>query len=354
MAVIIWLAVYFVYETLNTLLSIPYNTMASLAASDDRDRRSINSYRSLGVSLGSALGSMAVAPLVKIFGDLRGENAILSPSDAVPLTKTACVLSLIGILGALHHYVTTRERVKPVRQQRVRMKMREAYRYLLSCRSWVLNVVFIVCYSVHMTLILAAINYYAAYIVGSSAATVPMMGLYLIMAVLTSVFTPKIDERLGRKNMMLFAAGILILCKLPFIINPYSTFSVYLNCASNGIGSTIVFIMFNTNRNNISDIVEWQSGRRMDAMVANGDNLVSKLSQAGATQLIAFALAAAGFSESLKMGQTPATIGTINALLGWVPLAVNIVMLAAVFLMDIEKEAAQEKQAWEERTAEAE
>ena len=96
--------------------------------------------------------------------------------------------------------------------------------------------------------------------------------------------------------------------------------------------------VFNTNRNNIADIVEMQSGRRMDAMVANGDNLVSNLAQAGATQLMAFALAAARSSESLKMDQTPATVNTIIALLGWVPLIITIIKLVVVTMMDIDRE----------------
>ena len=30
---------------------------------------------------------------------------------------------------------------------------------------------------------------------------------------------------------------------------------------------------FNTNRNNIADLIEWQSGRRIDSLVSTGDNL---------------------------------------------------------------------------------
>lgn len=355
LAVIIWLVIYFLYESMNTLLSIPYNTMASLATGNDRDRKSLNSFRSLGVSLGAGIGSMAVTPMVKLFGGLRGQHAILSPSDSRALFLTACVMGTIGILGAVPHYLTTRERVKPKeKDEKIRMNMLEAYRILFRCRSWVLNMLYVVCYTVHMTFLMAALNYYAAYIVGSSTATVPMMGMYLVSSVVTSLATPGIDDRIGRRRMMFLAAAVLVIFKIPFIINPYSLTNVYLNCISNGFGSTVTFIMFNTNRNNIADIVEMQSGRRMDAMVANGDNLVSKLSQAGATQLCAFALSAAGFSESLKMNQTPATLSTITALLGWVPLLVNIAMLIVLMMMNIEKETEAVRKEWEKRTQAAE
>ena len=40
--------------------------------------------------------------------------------------------------------------------------------------------------------------------------------------------------------------------------------AIYLNAVTVGIGLSITFVMFNTNRNNIADLIEWQSGRRID------------------------------------------------------------------------------------------
>ena len=104
-----------------------------------------------------------------------------------------------------------------------------------------------------------------------------------------------------------------------------------------GIGLSITFVMFNTNRNNIADLIEWQSGRRIDSLVSTGDNLAAKLAQAGATPLLTLSLHMAGFNEALP-AQPDATIATINALLGWVPAAVTFVMLAVLCAMNIEKD----------------
>ena len=82
-------------------------------------------------------------------------------------------------------------------------------------------------------------------------------------------------------------------------------------------------------------------------MVAAGDNLASKLAEAGAVQLMAFALSRAGFDEALKMNQTPATLSTICALLGWAPLIVSIIMLIVLLKMDIQKEMAESRPAAE-------
>ena len=51
--------------------------MGALASPHDSDRRSINAFRSLGGVLGSGIGSVAVTPLVKLFGGLQGKGAII-------------------------------------------------------------------------------------------------------------------------------------------------------------------------------------------------------------------------------------------------------------------------------------
>ena len=336
--IIICLLIYFVFEALYTFIDMPYNSMGALASNIDSDRKSINSFRSLGACFGSGIGSVAVTPLVKLFGGLQGEGAIIGAGDAPALFKSACLMGVICLIGCLTHYFTTEERVRQTSDDESHISMIEAYKMLLKCKSWILNMFYILCYGITNALIMNNINYYAAYIMGSSSKATPVLAVYLVIALITSALTPAIDTRLGRKKTMLLGAAVQIIGKLPFIINPYSTACIYINAFSVGLGATITYVMFNTNRNNITDIVEWKNGRRIDSMVAAGDNLMTKLAEAGAVQLMAIALASAGFDEALQMNQTPETIKTICALLGWVPFVISIVMLIVLIIMDIEKE----------------
>lgn len=114
--------------------------------------------------------------------------------------------------------------------------------------------------------------------------------------------------------------------------------NVYINAVGVGIGATIAFIMFNTNRNNISDLIEAENGRRLDTMVSTGDNLAAKLAQALTAQLMTFSLAKAGFDQALKLNQNPAVIATINALMGWIPAVVAVLMLVAIRYIRIDQE----------------
>ncbi len=343
LTIIIALAIYFVFETFHTFMGMPYNSMGALASPHDSDRRSINAFRSLGGVLGSGIGSVAVTPLVKLFGGLQGKGAIIGAQDARALFLTACTMGLICIAGSLTHYFTTKERVRQISDDNEKITLVRGYKMLFGCKSWVLNMLYIICYGVNNTIIMNSINYYAAYVLGESSAAMPILAVYLVFTIIFSIITPMIDEKLGRRKTMFLAVFVLLTGKIPFILRPFSPITVYINALTLGFGGSITFIMFNTNRNNISDIIEWKNGRRIDSLVSSGDNLASKLAEAGAIQLIAFSLKAAGFNEALKINQTPETIMTINSFLGWIPAVIAILMLIILTKMDVEKEMKESK-----------
>ena len=76
-------------------------------------------------------------------------------------------------------------------------------------------------------------------------------------------------------------------------------------------------------------------------MVSTGDNLASKIAEAAVDKLFLMALAVAGFSAQLAdqgVMQNMATQKTINALLGWIPAIVAVVMMLFAMGIDTEKE----------------
>ena len=74
-------------------------------------------------------------------------------------------------------------------------------------------------------------------------------------------------------------------------------------------------------------------------MVSTCDNLIVKLSKAGASLLMTSALAAAGFNAELAV-QPESAINAINALIGWVPMCFALVMIVVAVFHPIEKETA--------------
>ena len=333
-AAVIGVTIFFAFETFYTFLCMPYNSLASLATDNDEDRKSINAYRSLGGCIGTGIGSVAVKPLVKLFGGMK--NGALTSADSGALFRTACFMGALCIAGSLIHYFTSKERIKDENESEEKIGMLQAYKMLFKCKSWVFNMLYIICYGIETALIMKAIEYYGKYILQGD--TTPILAGYLVLAIVTSIITPWIDKKIGRKKTMILAAAVLILGKLPFMFAPRSALGIYVNAITTGFGATATFVMFNTNRNNIADILAIQNNRRMDSLVGGGDNLISKLAEAIAVSMMTGALTTAGYDVALGLNQTPATISTIIALLGWVPMLVAVVTLITALFIDTKKE----------------
>ncbi len=337
--------IYFLFELFNTFAAIPYNSMGSLATNRDSDRRSINVARNLGGCVGSGIGSIALYPLLGLFGGLDASgNVLQDDAGRTAFFYAAMVMGSVCILGSFAHYFTTRERVKQVSEDESKVSFPQAAKMLLRCRSWVMNTLYIICYGMLNLLIMSTINYYATYVLGSASAATPILAVFLLTAIIITLLATPIDRKLGRRNTMVFSAVVYMVGKIWFILDPRSMGAIYVNGITVAISMNLAFVMFNTNRNNIADLIEWKNGRRIDSLVSTCDNLASKLSKAGANLLMTGALSAAGFNADLP-SQPQAALDTICALLGWVPMLVAVVMLVIAIFHPIEKEMAQMKRA---------
>ena len=338
--IILGLTVFFFYEIANTFRGIPYNGMGALASANDDDRKSINAFRSLGACLGSGIGAVAVPMIVKAFGGLK-DHKVINSSDSPAIFKSAMFMGVLIVAGCLIHYFTTKERVRQVSDNEEKIGIIETYRMLFKCKSWVRNMFYVMCYGVSTCLLTSSITYYCAYVLNNSSLSTPIMAAYLVASIVFSIITPRIDSLLGRKKTMGLAALLQVIGKIPFILAPASIINAFINAVFTGMGLTMTFVLFNTNRNSISDIVEVQNGRRLDSMVATGDTLVSKIAEAAVDKLFLVALAAAGFSAKLAdegLLQNAATQNTINALLGWIPALVGLLMFVVCIGIDTDKE----------------
>jgi len=346
--IILCILIYLVFEAFYTFLCIPYNSMAALASNVDADRRSINAFRSIGGMVGTVIGALAVPAIVKAFGGFKNAD-IYSAADSTALLKTSAVMAIIAVVGCLFHYFTSKERIHQQDASEKHISFFDTFKMLFSIKSWVMNMLFILCYGIASALVMNEINDYAAYIYGDSSIVTPVLGVYVLCAIIGSIFIGRIDEKFGRSKSMFFSAAIQIIGKIPFIINPYSMITIMINAASCAFGIQGAFVLFNTNRNNVTDIVEFKFKRRIDSMVATCDNLITKLAEAVAIWLMTASLGLAGYDSSLGIAQTAATKATICALLGWVPAIICIIMGYFALKCNIQKEYAESKERFEKK-----
>ena len=335
-AAIVATVIYIAYEVCNTFISIPYNSMASLATDLDSERRSINVFRNLGGCMGSGIGAVACFPLLRLFGALDGSGNLISGQSSRGFLLVSMIMGIVITVGCLTHYFTTKERIQPINDEG-KLSPKAIAGMLLRSKSWVYNTFYVLIYGILNMLVMSNLTYYATYIIGSSGAATTIMALYLLVAITTSFLVGPIDRKFGRKKTMIFGATMYIVGKIWFIINPFSMGAIYVNAISVGMAATTTFVMFNTNRNNLVDIIEWRENARLDSMVSTADNLASKLAVAFATWGMTLWLSLSGLNPSLDKQPTGA-INAINSLLGWVPMLLGVIILIVVLKLNIEKE----------------
>ncbi|MCL1831218.1 MAG: MFS transporter [Oscillospiraceae bacterium] len=333
---------YIFFELFNTSIMLPYNGMSGLATNRDSDRRSINVFRNLGGGIGSAIGSVACLPLLKLFGALDNSGNLISSSAGKGFILVSCVMGIIMIVGSVIHYFTTEERVKQVSEEDSKLSIREVIGMVVHSRSWWYNTIYIICYGVINFLLMSALTYYATYVLGSTAAATMIQASYLVASVVASFFVSVLDQKLGRRRCMMLAVAIALVGKIWFIIQPSSTGAIYMNAITVGISVTFAYVLFNTNRNNIVDIIEAKTTRRIDSMIVTTDNLVSKLVVSAVTLLSTFMLGSNGYDANLSV-QPDGVISVIYLMLGIAPAVASVIMLIASFLIPIEKEFADAK-----------
>lgn len=335
--IIIAAAGYFLFELLYTATDIPYNCMAGLATNVDEDRRSINVHRNIGSCVGTAIGAVACFPLLNLFGGLD-DNGNLDPvTGSRGFFLTACVMAAVCIFGCLIHYFTTKERVVPQNEEEEHVGLLHVFKVLYTYKPFVLNTVYILFYGIINLSLLTCLTYYCTYVLGSADDVTLLEALYLVASLVSTLFVSKIDAAIGRKKTMLLGGVFFVIGKIWFIIDPLSTPALYVNCVTTGIAVAITFVMFNTNRNNLSDLVEWREGRRMDGMIGTADNLSTKLGEALAAQLLTNMLARAGYNADLAV-QPDAAINAINAMLGIVPAIFGALIIVVVLFLNIDTE----------------
>lgn len=345
MKLAIAIAIYFLFELFNTFAAIPYNSMGGLATNRDSDRRAINVARNLGGCVGSGVGGVALYPLLDLFGGLdENGNVMANEAGQAAFVYAACVMGAICVIGSFVHYFTTKERIAQESEDDSKLGIVEVFKMLLSCKSWVMNALYIIVYGILNLLIMSTVNYYATYVLGSASSATPIMAVFLATSVIGTLACIPVDKKLGRKKTMILGAFIYIVGKVPFLINPYSIVTIYINGITVAVAMAFAFVLFNTNRNNLADLIEFRSGRRIDSLVSTCDNLAAKLSKAGVNLAMTAALGAAGFDVELA-AQPQSAIDTICALLGWVPLVFAVLMLIIAIFHPIEKEMAEMRDA---------
>jgi Na+/melibiose symporter-like transporter len=332
--------IYVFFYSFTTFLRLPMYAMGILATQDTRQRISINTFLSGGASLGSVLASVMCWPIVRRFAGVDAGSNLINPQRGF-LFGTSTI-GLIIIFGSLFTYFTSKERVRPIHDAADRMTIIASFKILLKNYNFRWDTAFSTLYFVSNTLLTTTLVYYSQYVLLDSGKTTLIMAVFALGSIVALPLIKTVERKVGRRNAMILGAGLTLLARIPFVIMPRSLYTILVYGFIMGLSVALNIVTFSTTRAQVADLVEYENGRRIDAMVNNLMGFINKCGTSLTTLFIGFALQIAGYQGELTV-QPRSAVTTIIVLQGVVGLAVSLAMIFAASRITIEEKVAEMK-----------
>lgn len=326
---------YILLDSCLTFLQIPSTAMRTLATDDPHERVSINTFASLGANIGTVVATLFVWPLIELFGGMTADGEIINQQRG--FFWVVVILAVLIVGGALTHYFTTRERVRPINPDTSRIPIKKILAMLFATKSWTFNMLFLLFSNIHNGFISITVVYLAISVLQDSGAVTLIMATYLGGAVLALPFIKIMHKKLGRRRSMIATTVMLVVTKVYFLFSAPTLLSVMSVALFVGIGVSINLVLTNTTGSEVADLVEFRRGRRIEVTLSTLTTLILRLALALVAFTVGMALEFSGYNSELTV-QPASAINAILAFFGWIPTAAAVVMCVIAYFFPIEKE----------------
>ncbi len=326
-------AMYVIFFSLTTILRLPSYAMPQLATGNTQERLSLNTFVSGGASLGGVLASVMCWPLVRAFAGVDAAGEMINPKFG--FVMGAAIVGLIVLFGSWFSYFTTKERIRPKIDTENKLSIIASFRMLLKNKNFCWNTAFSTLYFVNNTLLTTTLVYYCKYVLMDSGKTTLVMAVFAVGSLAALPLVKIMDRKLGRRKNMMLGAGLTLLSKLPFLLAPRSLYGMMACALIMGCSVAVNIVVFSTTRAEVSDMVEFENGRRIDSMVINLMGFINKCGTSLTTLLIGLVLQLAGYNGELAV-QPESALSAIIALIGWVAVGMSVVMIYCASRITIE------------------
>lgn len=169
-------------------------------------------------------------------------------------------------------------------------------------------------------------------------------GLYLLETLVTitvmAVFSPRLLQRFGKRNMSLAGVIICFVGHVIFLFNPTNFYWVVFSCVIRGIGfAPVQSVIFGF----LGDAVEygqWKTHLRQEGLIFSGGSVGTKVGSGVTSAALTGLLAYAGYvaTASGSVGQSQQVIDMILNIYAYGPLFVWVVLIAILASYKLDKQ----------------
>lgn len=335
---IIFLCIYLAFTVATTFHRLPYFSLLNLVSPNEKERLSVNSWRSLGGSVGVAAGSLVMWPLVRAFAGVDAEGQMINQEFG--FFWGAVVIGVCVVAFSVVNYCTTRERVIVPTEEKY--SIIESMKALFSNSSFCWNMLWEFLRSSISAGTVSYAVFYTSYVLGKPGMLTPFYACYLVAGLVVLPFVKTLVSKLGRSRSVLLASIVYVAGAVIFLIAPTKFFCGALFCVAIGFSDQIAHIVVSVNRASISDIVEKENGKRMDNMISNVTSFVLRCASALLTLVFGWVLEFSGYNADLTVQPASAVKGII-AIMGGSALLFSLILGLSTFRMNIDENLESER-----------
>ena len=276
---------YLLLMTLYTGANLPYSALSGVITADARERNAINASRFVAGFAGGTLVTAASPRLVQWLGD----------GDAARgWTLTMVVWSIAAAAIFAITFITTRERVRPVRASP--SSVRQDLADLRSNQPWILLFFLALIIMGSITLRMTSAAYYFKYVVNRPELLATFVPAYLLAAAAGTALTPLLTRWVDKRRLMigLMLASTVLSAAFLFVPSDAIVAMYALQIALGlvlGPKSPLSFSMLADS----ADYNEWRHGRRATALTFAASSFAQKLGTAVAVAVIGALFSALGY-----------------------------------------------------------
>lgn len=302
-----------------SLINVPYASLLGVMSHNGNERTSLSSYRMVFAFIGSLLALWLIEPLVKYFGD----GSLIAPDGWL---KTIIVFSIMTTALFWGCFGLTRERVKPVHEQKSSLK--NDIKDLLANRPWWILLGAGIAALIFNSIRDGAAVYYFKYYVNDNSeyflfrSGMSLTTLYLVLGQAANIagviLATPVSKRIGKKATYLGAMFAATLLSIAFyMLKDHQVVWMLVLQILISICAGSIFPLLWSMYADIADYSEWKKGRRATGLIFSSSSMSQKFGWTLGGALTGWLLAAFGFKANVE--QTAEARDGIRLMLSLLP-----------------------------------
>jgi len=327
---------YTLMMTVYSVVNVPYASLLGVMSANPKERNVLSSYRMFFAFIGSFITFMLLQPLVDFFAKMFDTASAVvqdiaesSGISQVPM-GWVCAVAVIGSICALLFFLCflwTKERVKPINQEKEHTSIAQDLRHLMKNTPW-----WILMVSGLAALLFNAIRdgvamfYFADYI--QITYKMPVLGwtiatIYFLVGqaanMLGVALAPYLSNKYGKKATYMVAMGLAaLLSSFFFMLQPGQIAGIMILQILISICAGYVLPLLWSMYADIVDHQELKTGRRATGLIFSSSSMSQKMGWAFGAAMTGWLLAAFGYDQTAAVQQESAIFG-VRLMMSWLP-----------------------------------